>query len=318
MREARDLLSLDELDSEEIVRILDLADVLKRERKRGIKRRILEGRSFAMLFESPSTRTRLSFATAVMESGGHVSSLEAGSLQLTRGETLEDTGKVMSQYVDAIAARVKSHVTVEKLADGAEVPVINLQSDKFHPCQTLADLLTLREAKGKLKGLKVAWVGDGTNVCNSLLIGCSKVGVDMVVATPRGNKPLGAAVKAALDLGRKTGSEIILTEDPVVAVEDADAVFADTLVSAGLEHKRKERLEVFLPRYQVNTKLMKKAKPDALFMHCLPAFRGEEVVAEVIDGPQSWVWEEAANRLHAQKALLCQMVLDRKRTSELL
>ena len=264
----------------------------------------LKGKTVAMIFQKPSTRTRASFETAVHQLGGHAMNLSWNEMQLGRGETIHDTAKVLDRYVDAIMARVFSHEDLEELAKHAQAPVINGLSDKHHPCQILADLLTLLQHKRKLKGLKLAYVGDGNNVCNSLLIGCAKTGVNITVATPAGYRPDPEAVRLAEEAASETGAGVKVIGDPQTAVNSADAVYTDTFVSMGLEKEKEERLRAFLPKYQVNEKLFSLAKPDAIFLHCLPAHRGEEVTDQVIDGPNSAVWDEAENRLHTSKALL--------------
>ncbi|MEM2873212.1 MAG: ornithine carbamoyltransferase [Nitrososphaerales archaeon] len=306
----KSILSLMELNSEEIDKILDLAMVLKKEAKQRFFRKLLKDKVLAMIFQKPSTRTRVSFEVAMLQLGGHAINLSTNELQLGRGETIEDTGRTLSRYVDAIMARVYNHEDVVKLAKASSVPVINGLSEHYHPAQILADLQTLFEAKGKLKGLKVAWVGDGNNVCNTWLIGAALMGIDISVATPEEYRPLKEAVDNAQKIAKDTGARIEIINDPIMAVKDADCVMTDSVVSMGFEQERDKRLKVFIPKYQVNGKLMDKAKSDAVFMHCLPAKRGEEVTDNVIDGPKSLVWDEAENRLHSQKALLCYLLLD--------
>jgi ornithine carbamoyltransferase len=225
-------------------------------------------------------------------------------LQLARGETLADTAKTLSLYVQGIMARVFKHSDLEEMAKHSPVPVINGLSDLYHPCQTLADLLTILEKVGRVKGAKLAWVGDGNNVCNSLLIGCSILGINMMVACPPGYEPHKEAFEWAEKEARRTGCEISLVREPENAVKDADVVYTDTFVSMGMESEYEKRRSVFLPRYQVTPKLLSHAKKGAIFMHCLPAHRGEEVVSEVIDGPQSVVWEQASNRLYTTMGIL--------------
>jgi ornithine carbamoyltransferase len=303
----RDLLTLAELSSEEVWRVFELTRYLK-EGFEGADR-LLHGRTLAMIFQKPSTRTRTSFEVAMYQLGGHAINLSASELQLARGETIEDTARTLSRYVDAIMARVYGHQDVERLAAAADVPVINGLSDLYHPCQTLADLYTILEVKGRLKGVRIAWVGDGNNVCNSLMIGAGKVGAEMVVATPSGYRPHPEALEWAREAAARTGGSIRLVEDPVEAVEDADVVVTDVFVSMGFDEEREARLQVFLPRYQVRPELLAHARKDAIFLHPLPAHRGEEVVDEVIDGPHSRVWDQAENRLHTQKAVLCLLLL---------
>jgi ornithine carbamoyltransferase len=310
MLKGRDLLTLEELSKTEITGVLDVADILKEERRRGLFRPLLAGKSVALIFQKPSTRTRVSFETGLFELGGHALNLTSSELQLARGETIEDTAKTLSRYVNAIMARVYSHDDAVSLAEAASVPVVNGLSDSHHPCQILGDLQTIRETKGRLQGLKLAWVGDGDNVCNTLLIGCSTTGINIRISTPKGYEPDERVLKKAYRLADHNNSHIELLENPERAVEDADVVVTDTFTSMGTEKQREERIMAFFPRYQVNSELMKKAKSDAIFMHCLPAHRGEEVTSEIMDGPQSVVWQEAENRLHAQKALLCLILLD--------
>ncbi|HXG08057.1 MAG TPA: ornithine carbamoyltransferase [Nitrososphaera sp.] len=301
----KNILSVADLSSREICLILSLAGRLKREQKSGKIRPLLQGRTLGMIFQKPSTRTRVSFEVGMYQLGGNAVYLSASDIQLSRGETIEDTAKTLSLYLDCIMARVYDHRDVQTLAERASVPVINGLSDAFHPCQILADLMTIQEQKKKLKGLKLAWLGDGDNVCNDLLLGSSKMGISMTVACPKGYEPLEEVVKLAKEEGEKTGADIVITEDPAVAAKDADIVVTDTFLSIGKEGERATRESAFLPKYQVNSDIMKLAKKDAIFMHCLPAKRGMEVAADVIDGPSSMVWVEAENRLHVQKALLC-------------
>jgi len=293
----KDLLTLNELDKKEIGVIIDDAIKLKREFKAGICKPLLKNKTLAMIFQKPSTRTRVSFETAMFQLGGHALSLSSDDLQLARGETIEDTSKTLSRYVDIIMARVYLHEEIEILAKNSTVPVINGLSDSFHPCQTLADLMTIKEKKKKLSGLKLAWIGDGNNVCNSMIYGCAKTGIDIAIATPKGYEPESRVVKES-----KKFTDIELLHDPTLAVKNADVVMTDTFVS--IHHQTTDRAKDFLPNFQVNSSLMKKAKPNAIFLHCLPAKRGQEVTSSVIDGPQSVVWDEAENRLHAQKSLM--------------
>jgi ornithine carbamoyltransferase len=295
------ILTLDELDSKEIEHLIELAIELKKQQKKGNEKPVLQGKTLAMIFEKPSTRTRVSFEVGMLQLGGHAITLSSDNLQTSRGETISDTAKALSRYVDVIMARVYEHETLEKLAEHATVPIINGLSDSYHPCQILADLMTIKEHKKNLKKVKIAWIGDGNNVCNSLILGCSKLNIKISVATPDGFEPSNIAVSTA-----KLHTEIEITNDPSKAVEDADVVMTDTFVS--IHNDEKDRLEKFLPKFQVNSDLMKKAKKDAIFLHCLPAKRDQEVTGDVIDGPQSVVWDEAENRLHAQKALLLSLL----------
>ena len=297
----KDLLTLNELDKKEIEEILNNAIKLKKDLKAGIYKPLLKNKTLAMIFQKSSTRTRVSFETGMYQLGGHALHLSFEELQLARGETIEDTAKTLSRYVNIIMARVYSHDEVEILAKSAAVPVINGLSDSFHPCQILADLMTIKEKKKKLTGLKLAWIGDGNNVCNSMIYGCVKTGIDISIATPKGYEPDRNVVKESKKVG-----EIQLLNDPALAVTDADVVVTDTFVS--IHHQSTDRTKDFLPKFQVNSSLMKKAKPDAIFLHCLPAKRGQEVTNSVIDGSQSAVWDEAENRLHAQKSLMISLL----------
>jgi ornithine carbamoyltransferase len=301
----RDLLSMQDLTPADISAILKLAAKLKKEQKSGRARPLLRGKTLGMIFQKPSTRTRVSFEVGMNQLGGHALYLGASDIQIARGETIEDTAKTLSRYVDCLMARVYDHTDVQKLAEYASVPVINGLSDAFHPCQILADLLTIQEHKKKLKGLRMAWLGDGDNVCNDLLLGAAKTGISMTAACPAGYEPLEDAVRIAMTEAKKTGAEIAVTSDPAVAAKDADIIVTDTFISIGKEGERASREAVFLPKYQVNSDIMRLAKKDAISMHCLPAKRGQEVTADIIDGARSVVWDEAENRLHVQKAVLC-------------
>ena len=294
---SKDLLTLDELSDGEIKKIIELAIKLKKNNRRGKDKPLLKNKTLAMIFEKPSTRTRISFDTGMYQLGGHSIYLASNELQLSRGESLEDTAKTMSRYVDLIMARVYDHKTLEILSKNASVPVINGLSDSFHPCQILADLMTIKEKKKKLKGLKIAWIGDGNNVCNSLIYGCAKTKIKITIATPNGFEPDMNIVRKC-----KKYTDVTITNEPTLAVKDADIVMTDTFVS--IHTKNPEQSRKFLPKFQVNSSLMKKAKNNALFMHCLPAKSTHEVSEDVIDGPQSIVWDQAENRLHVQKALM--------------
>jgi len=296
----KNILTLRELDKKELADILELAIKLKKEHKKGNDTPLLKNKTLAMIFQKPSTRTHVSFEAGMFQLGGYALNLSSNDLQLSRGETIGDTAKTLSRYVNAILARVYEHETIEELAKNATVPVINGLSNSFHPCQILADLMTIKEKKKTLAGLKVAWVGDGNNVCNSLIYGCAKSDINIAIATPKGFEPNQNVVKES-----KKHVEILLTNEPSLAVKNADVVMTDTFVSI---HNDQKRIKKFLPKFQVNTSLMKKAKKDAIFLHCLPAKRGQEVTAEVIDGPRSVVWDETENRLHTQKALLVSLL----------
>ena len=293
----KDFLSFDEIDGKETKKIIDLAIKLKKELKKNQSKSPLKNKTLAMIFQKPSTRTRVSFETGMYQLGGHALNLAPNDMQLSRGETLADTAKTLSGYVDVVMARVFEHATLETLAENSTIPIINGLSDSFHPCQILADLMTIKEKKKKFDGLKISWIGDGNNVCNSLIYGCSKVGIDISVATPKEFQPLSNVIKNS-----KKSINVEITNEPEKAVKNSDVVMTDTFSS--IHNKDPKRIKKFLPKYQVNESLMKKAKKDAIFMHCLPAKRGEEVTESVIDGPRSVVWDEAENRLHSQKALL--------------
>uniref|UniRef100_A0A7C2IF13 Ornithine carbamoyltransferase n=1 Tax=Ammonifex degensii TaxID=42838 RepID=A0A7C2IF13_9THEO len=297
----RDFLSIGDVTGEEIKAIIQVAAEFKEGAKKGESHAFCEGKTLAMVFQKPSTRTRVSFEVAMYQLGGYALFLSALDLQLGRGETIADTARVLSRYVDAVMIRTFSQQDVEELAAAATVPVINGLTDWEHPCQVLADLMTVWEAKERFEGLRLAWVGDGNNVCHSLLLACPRVGMDIAVATPPGYAPHPEIVRAAKEVAEKTRVEVLT--DPVEAVREADVVVTDVWASMGKEAEHAERVRVFQP-YQVNSTLVGHARPDFIFLHCLPAHRGEEVTGEIIDGPQSRVWDEAENRLHVQKALL--------------
>jgi len=314
----KDVLSLQDLSSEEILSILRLSGNLKNELKNGDGEKssqLLKGKVLGMIFQKPSTRTRVSFETGIFQLGGNALYLSTNDMQLSRGESIEDTGRTLSLYVNCIVARVYEHADVQTLADSASIPVINGLSNTFHPCQILADLLTIQEHKKKMKGLNLAWIGDGNNVCNDLLLGCAKTGINMTAACPHGYEPLEQIVRLAREEEQKTGAEITITDDPLQATKDADIIVTDTFLSIGKDQEKTTREEAFLPRYQVNSDLLKNAKRDVIFMHCLPAKRGQEVTSEVIDGRSSVIWDEAENRLHVQKALMCMLMLRKERNN---
>jgi ornithine carbamoyltransferase len=304
------ILSLQDLDLNEIISILDFAATLKKESKMDLSRKLLEGKTLGMVFQKPSTRTRVSFEIGMFQLGGHAIYLGINDMQLSKGETIEDTARTLSLYLDCLMARVYDHRDLEKLSKYSSIPIINGLSDLFHPCQILADLLTIREYKKKFNGLKLAWIGDGFNVCNDLLIGCAKTGINITAACPSGYEPPEWIVNISKKEGTKTGSIIKVTNEPIDAVQEADIVATDTFVSLGKDNEKIIRETVFIPKYQVNSELIKHAKDDAIFMHCLPAKRGQEVTSDVIDGKLSVVWKEAENRLHVQKALLCLLMRD--------
>jgi len=298
----RHFLSLKDWSREEIEGLFDLAAQMKADP--GAWSEALKGRSLAMVFQKPSTRTRVSFEVGMFQLGGQALFLGSNDIQLHRGETVGDTAAVLSRYVDGIMARVFAHQDVLDLARHGTVPVVNGLSDLLHPCQALADYFTLRERRGPVSGLKMAYIGDGNNVCHALMFGAVKLGCAMSVGCPKGHEPNKLISKSAAREAQKLGTpKPEVTNDPMVAVAGADVVYTDVWASMGQEAEHKQRLEIF-QGYKVTPEMMAAAKPEAVFMHCLPAHRGEEVDATVIDGPQSVVFDEAENRLHVQKAVL--------------
>ena len=303
----KDLLTLLDYTSQEVQDLILLATQLKKLTKEGKCPRLLEGKTLGMIFEKSSTRTRVSFEVGMQQLGGYGMYMNARDMQIGRGEPISDTGRVLSGYLDGIMIRANSHEMVKELAQHASIPVINGLTDVFHPCQALADLETIAENKGELKGLKVAYVGDGNNVAHSLVIACAHVGMDVAVATPVGYECDPAIIAKARDIALVNGSEILVTTNPVEAVKDADAVYADVWTSMGQEEETQQRLKDFKD-YQINDELVAHAKADYMFLHCLPAHREEEVTSSVIDGPNSYIYEQAENRLHAQKAVLVSLM----------
>ncbi|ATU08724.1 ornithine carbamoyltransferase [Methanohalophilus portucalensis] len=297
------VLSMTDLSKEDILDILETGEDLKEKRIKGKVTDLLKNKSLAMIFEKSSTRTRVSFEVAMSDMGGHSLYLNQRDMQIGRGETVADTAKVLSRYVAAITARVNKHSTVEELAEHATVPVINALSDKEHPCQILADLLTIKEYKSTLEGRKLTWVGDGNNVCNSMILGCVMVGMEIAVACPDGYDPDDYIVSMA----REMGGKVEILRDPIEASTDADVLYTDVWISMGDEEERDKRLSD-LADYQINSNLLDVAKNDVIIMHCLPAHRGEEISAEVMDGTHSVVFDQAENRLHAQKALILKLI----------
>ena len=297
----RDYLSVDDLSPRELADVLTLSASVKADPGAYADR--LKGKSVALIFEKPSTRTRVSFEVAVTSAGGHAVVLSAAELQLGRGETIEDTGRVLSRYVDAIVLRTFEQERLEVLAGAATVPVVNSLSDFEHPCQCLADLLTVIEHRGSIAEQTLTYLGDGNNVTHSLLLGGAKSGMRLRVSTPPGFEPIPQVVHRAEEIAAETGGAIELVHDPVEASTDADVLCTDVWASMGREDEADERALVF-PAYQLNQKLVDAAKDDVLVLHCLPAHRGQEITDEVIDGPHSAVWDQAENRVHTQKALL--------------
>ncbi len=303
----KDFLSLHDITKEELESLLKLAIKLKDENKKGIEHHLLKGKTLGMIFTKSSTRTRVSFEVGMTQLGGYPLFLSSNDIQLGRGETIYDTAKVLERYLDGIMIRTFAHQDVLDLAEHADIPIINALTDLLHPCQVLADLLTAYEHKGKLEGLKFAYIGDGNNMAHSIMYGCAKAGMDCAIATPEDYACDAEVVKNAKADFEEAGTNLLLTTDPKEAIADADVVYTDTWVSMGQESEKAERLKVFMP-YQVNKELFSYAKSDALFMHCLPAYRGFEVTQDVIDGPNSVIFDEAENRLHAQKAVLATLM----------
>jgi ornithine carbamoyltransferase len=304
---AKDLLDVAAVPKAEVERLLTLAMELKHKQRRGVPHPMLKGKTLGLLFQKPSTRTRVSFEAGMHQLGGHALVLPMADIQLSRGESVADTARVLSRYLDGIVVRTYDHATVEEWAREATMPVINGLTDLSHPCQALSDLLTIREKKGKLKGIKIAYVGDGNNVANSLIEAAAKMGMTIALGCPSGYQPDQHVVDLARVEAARTGAVVELSQDPYVAVKEADVVYADVWISMGREREQARRLRVLSP-YQVNSRLVAKAKPDAIVMHCLPAHRGEEITADVLDGPQSVVIDQAENRLHMQKAILTQLL----------
>lgn len=300
-------LSLQDFTAAEIRAILELAVELKAKQKAGEPHRLLEGKTLGMIFQKPSTRTRVSFEVGMWQLGGYALFLSSQELQIGRGEPIKDTAAVLSRYLDGIMIRTFDHAEVEELAANSSVPVINGLTDLLHPCQVLADLLTIKEKLGRLEGLKVAYVGDGNNVAHSLLLGCSKMGINIYVGTPSQYRPMDKILKMARDNAVASGGSVHLLEDPAETVKDADVVYTDVWASMGQEEEKEKRKAIF-SSYQVNSKLLELALPGALVMHCLPAYRGWEISADVLDGRQSVVVDQAENRLHAQKALMAMLM----------
>ncbi len=299
----RDFLSIHDWSREELAEVLDLAQWQKERLKAGIKEEPLKGKTLGMYFAKASTRTRISFEVGIQQLGGYGLFLSAADLQLRRGESIADTARVMSRYLDGIMIRTFAHQDVLDLAHWADIPVINGLTDEEHPCQVMADLLTVREKFGSLAGLKMAYVGDGNNMAHSLMDGGAKFGMEVVIASPAGYTPDPARVQRAEAVAARYGGRIAVVSDPAEAVAGAHAVYTDVWTSMGQEEESAKRLVAF-QGYQVNRSLMGVADPGAIFLHCLPAHRGEEVSSEVIDGPQSVVFVQAENRLHAQKAIM--------------
>ncbi|MDP4163192.1 MAG: ornithine carbamoyltransferase [Bacillota bacterium] len=299
----KDFLTLDEFDSKELLYMLDEAMQLKQMQKAGKPHPFLNGKVLGMIFEKSSTRTRVSFEVGMLQLGGNAIFLSSKDIQLGRGESVYDTANVLSRYVDGIMIRTFEHSKIVEFAEAASVPVINGLTNEHHPTQVLADLLTIFEHKGSFENLKICYIGDGNNMAHSLIEGAVKVGMDISIASPKGYAPDDSIVQQAKKVALQTGANIHILENPIEAVSGADVIVTDVWASMGQEEEQQKRMEIFKP-YQVNAELCKYAKEDFIFLHCLPAHRGEEVTAEIIDGKHSVVFDEAENRLHAQKAIL--------------
>ena len=305
----KDLLCIHDLSTEEVLKILDVAKKLKKMQKNGVPHEFCKGKTLAMMFSKASTRTRVSFETGFHQLGGHAIYLNDRDSQIGRGEPIRDTARVLSRMVDGIMIRTFSHDSVIELAQYASIPVINGLTDLLHPCQALTDLLTIEERLGGLKGRKLVYVGDGNNMAHSLMYACAKVGMDMVCASPKGYQPDPAVLKQAQEDAAQTGCTVSVEEDIFKAVKGADVLYTDVWTSMGQEAEREIRLKD-LHDYQINSELLKAANKGAIVLHCLPAHRGEEITEEVLEGPQSFVWDQAENRLHTQKAIMVLLMSD--------
>lgn len=305
----KDLLSLHEITTEDLYAILDLAADLKAKQKAGIEHHLLKGKTLGMIFEKSSTRTRVSFETGMYQLGGQALFLSKNDLQIGRGEPIRDTARVLSRYLDGIMIRTFKHSILEELAEYASVPVINALTDLLHPCQVLADLLTIKEHIGQYKGKKLAYIGDGNNMAHSLLYGCTKVGMDVAIASPQGYKPDETVVKNALAEAAVSGSVVTITDDVHEAAKGADVLYTDVWTSMGEEAEREQRLKD-LAGYQINAALLAEANEGCIVMHCLPAHRGEEITEDVLEAQADVIFDEAENRLHAQKAVMALTMMD--------
>jgi ornithine carbamoyltransferase len=303
----RDFTKVADWSREELLRTLDLADALKRAQAEGEEHRLLPGRTLGMIFQKPSTRTRVSFEVGISQLGGLGLYLSADDLQLGRGETIRDTARVLSRYLDAIMIRTYAQADVEELARAATIPVINGLTDASHPCQALADVMTIRERLGRLEGVRLTYLGDGNNVCASLMVAAAKLGMHFVAAVPTGYEPSERALDAARTAAEETGGSVVVLDDPRRAVEGAEVLYTDVWTSMGQEKERERRLRD-LAGYGIRDELLALAEDDVVVLHCLPAHYGEEITEEIVDGPHSAVWDEAENRLHAQKALMALVI----------
>ncbi len=302
----KNFLTLQDLTKEEIIDLLNLADQLKFERKNGIPHPILKGKTLGLIFQKSSTRTRVSFEVGMYELGGYPLFLSSRDLQIGRGEPVQDTGRVLGRYLDGIMIRTFEQKEVEDLAKWSGKPVINALTDYCHPCQVLADLMTIREHKGSFEGLKVCYIGDGNNMANSIIVGSLKVGMKVAVACPKGYYP----AQRVLDFAKEYPGMFELTEDPMVAAKNADVFFTDVWTSMGEEAETEKRKAVFAGKYQINDAVLSVANKDAMVQHCLPAHRGEEITAEVFEAHANEIFDEAENRLHAQKAVMVTLLKD--------
>ena len=303
----RDFLRVNDWDADELIQVLDLADRLKARQRERVAHAHLEGRSLGMIFQKPSTRTRVSFEVGMFQLGGTALYLAAGDLQLGRGETIKDTGVVLSRYLDGIMIRTFAQADVDELATAADIPVINGLTDDFHPCQALADVMTIRERLGGFEGVRVAYLGDGNNVCHSLMIACAKLGMDFVAATPEGYEPSDEVVGWARAAANVSGSSVELTHDPRAGAEGADVLYTDVWTSMGQDEQRERRL-ADLAGFGIDDALVQLGSERVIVLHCLPAHYGEEITEEVLYGPRSAIWDQAENRLHAQKALMALVI----------
>jgi ornithine carbamoyltransferase len=303
----RDFLRVNDWDADELTSVLDLADRLKARQRERVEHRHLEGRSLGMIFQKPSTRTRVSFEVGIFQLGGTALYLAAGDLQLGRGETIEDTGTVLSRYLDGIMIRTFAQADVDALAAAADIPVINGLTDDFHPCQALADVMTIRERLGGFDGVRVAYLGDGNNVCRSLMVACAKLGMDFVAATPAGYEPSDEVVSWARAAANVSGGSVELTHDPRAAAEGADVLYTDVWTSMGQDEERDKRL-ADLAGFGIDDALLQLGSERAIVLHCLPAHYDQEITKEVLYGPRSAVCDQAENRLHAQKALMALVI----------
>jgi ornithine carbamoyltransferase len=303
----RDFLRVNDWTADELVTLLDLADRLKIRQREGVEHRHLEGRTLGMIFQKPSTRTRVSFEVGMFQLGGTALYLAAGDLQLGRGETIKDTARALSRYLDGIMIRTFAQSDVDELAEHADIPVINGLTDEFHPCQALADVMTIRERLGGFDDVRVAYLGDGNNVCHSLMVACGKLGMDFVAASPEGYDPDPDVVEWAREAAGASNASIELVRDPRAAAEGADVLYTDVWTSMGQEEEHAQRLRD-LEAYRIDDALVSLASERAIVLHCLPAHYGEEITEEVLYSDRSAVWDQAENRLHAQKALMALVI----------